>query len=146
MMLMIPAGYEKATADTRPDFKAMNEMGKYNETLQKAGVLLALDGLHPPPAGVRLKFSAGKPTITDGPFAEAKEMIGGFWILQVKSKEEAVEWASRCPANDGDTIEVRQVFEMSDFSPEVWEAAVKEDVPWLDKEEKDAISEHLQNG
>ena len=124
MMLMIPKGYEKAAADRRPDAKAVAAMSKYNETLTKAGVLLALDGLHPSQKGARLYFSGGKkPKVTDGPFAEAKELLGGYWIINVKSKEEAVEWASRCPAADGDTIEVRQVFEMSDFPPDVREAA-----------------------
>jgi hypothetical protein len=115
MMLMIPKGYANAGADFRPDAKLVATMGKYNESLTKAGVLLALDGLHPSQKGARVKFSGGKGTATDGPFAEAKELLGGYWMIQVKSKEEAVEWALRCPAQDGDTIEVRQVFEESDF-------------------------------
>jgi len=86
-------------------------------------VLLALDGLHPPSMGTRVSFSRGKPRVTDGPFAEAKEVIGGYWLIQVKSKAEAVQWASRCPAGDGDVIEVRQVQEMSDFPPDVQKAA-----------------------
>ena len=90
-------------------------MGKYNEELTKAGIVLALDGLHPSQKGARIKFSGGKGTATDGPFAEAKELLGGYWMIQVKSKEEAVAWALRCPAQDGDVIEVRQVFEVSDF-------------------------------
>jgi hypothetical protein len=98
-------------------------MTKYNEALTKAGVLLALDGLHPPSVGTRVSFSGGKPRVTDGPFAEAKEVIGGYWLIQVKSKAEAVQWASRCPAGDGDVIEVRQVQEMSDFPPDVQKAA-----------------------
>jgi hypothetical protein len=123
MMLMIPKGYEKAAPGTTPDdAKAVAAMMKYNESLQKAGVLLALDGLHPPSAGARVSFSGGKPKVTDGPFPEAKEVIGGYWIIQVKSKEEAVEWASRCPASDNEVIEIRQVFEMSDFPPDVQEA------------------------
>ena len=89
-------------------------MTKYNETLQKAGVLVALNGLHPPSMGVRVAFSGGKPTVTDGPFAETKEAVGGFWMIQVKSKEEAVDWASRCPARDNEVIEVRQVMEFSE--------------------------------
>src|SRR6202034_323002 len=113
MMLMIPKGYEKAEPGAMPDPKAVAAMMSYNETLQKAGVLLALDGLHPPSAGVRVSFSGGKPTITDGPFAEAKEVVGGYWMIQVKSKEEAIEWASRCPAPNDETIEIRQVYEMS---------------------------------
>jgi hypothetical protein len=115
MMLMIPKGYEKAAPGTLPDPKAMAAMMKYNESLQKAGILLGLDGLHPPSAGTRVSFSAGKPSVTDGPFAEAKEALGGYWMIQVRSREEAVEWASRCPASDNEVIEIRQVFEMSDF-------------------------------
>lgn len=125
MMLMIPKGYEKAAPGTMPDAKAVAEMMKYNESLQKAGVLLALDGLHPPSAGVRVSFSGGKPTVTDGPFAEAKEVIGGYWMIQVKSKAEAIEWASRCPASDNETIEIRQVHEFSEFPSDVQEAAAK---------------------
>ncbi|HET8998967.1 MAG TPA: YciI family protein [bacterium] len=123
MMLMIPKGYEKAEPGTTPDPKAVAAMMKYNESLQKAGVLLALDGLHPPSTGSRVRFSGGKPTVTDGPFTETKETLGGYWMIQVKSKEEAVEWASRCPASDNEVIEVRQVFEMSDFPADVQEAA-----------------------
>lgn len=123
MMLMIPKGYEKAAPGTMPDAKAVSAMMKYNESLQKAGVLLALDGLHPPSMGARVSFSGGKPKVTDGPFAEAKEVLGGYWMIQVKSKEDAVEWASRCPASDNEVIEVRQVQEFSDFPPDVQEAA-----------------------
>ena len=97
-------------------------MMKYNETLQKAGVLLALDGLHPPSMGARITFPGGKAKVTDGPFAEAKEVLGGYWMIQVKSKEEAIEWASRCPAGENETIEIRQVQEMADFPPDVKEA------------------------
>ncbi len=97
MMLMIPKGYETAAPGAMPDAKAVAAMMKYNESLQKAGVLLALDGLHPPSMGARVSFSGGKPKVTDGPFAEAKEVLGGYWMIQVKSKEEAIEWASRCP-------------------------------------------------
>ncbi len=125
MMLMIPKGYEKAEPGAMPDPKAVSAMMKYDETLQMAGVLLALDGLHPPSAGARVSFSGGKPKVTDGPFAEAKEVIGGYWMIQVKSKDEAVAWASRCPASDGDVIEVRQVHEFSEFPPDVQEAAAK---------------------
>ena len=123
MMLMIPKGYEKAAPGAMPDAKAVAAMMKYNESLQKAGVLLALDGLHPPSMGARVSFSGGKPRVTDGPFAEAKEVLGGYWMIQVKSKAEAVEWASRCPASDNEVIEVRQVQEMSDFPPDVKQAA-----------------------
>jgi hypothetical protein len=124
MLLMIPKGYESAAPGTVPDdVKAVEAMMKYNESLQKAGVLLALDGLHPPSMGARVSFSGGKPKVTDGPFAEAKEVLGGYWVIQVKSKEEAVEWASRCPAGDDEVIEVRQVQEVSDFPPDVQRAA-----------------------
>ncbi len=123
MMLMIPGGYEKAAPGTMPDPKAVAAMMKYNESLQKAGVLLTLDGLHPPSMGARVTFSGGKPKVLDGPFAEAKEVLGGYWMIQVKSKEEAVEWAKRCPASDNEVIEVRQVQEFSDFPPDVQKAA-----------------------
>jgi len=125
MMLMIPKGYEKAEPGATPDAKAVAAMMKYNESLQKAGVLLALDGLHPPSAGSRVSFPGGKPTVTDGPFTETKETLGGYWMIQVKSKDEAVEWASRCPASDNAVIEVRQVFEMSEFPADVQKAAGK---------------------
>src|SRR3954468_20350031 len=119
MMLMIPKGYETAAPGTMPDAKAVEAMMKYNEALQKAGVLVALDGLHPPSSGARVSFKGGKPTVTDGPFAEAKEVVGGYWMIQVKSKDEAIEWAKRCPGSDNETIEIRQVFEMADFPPDV---------------------------
>jgi len=123
MMLMIPKGYEKAEAGAMPSEEMVAKMTKYNQALTKAGVLIALDGLHPASNGARVSFSGGKPRVTDGPFTEAKELLGGYWMIQVKSKQEAVEWASRCPAQDGDVIEVRQVQEMSDFPPEVQKAA-----------------------
>jgi hypothetical protein len=123
MMLMIPKGYEKAAPGAMPDADAVAAMMKYNESLQKAGVLLALDGLHPPSMGARVSFSRGKPKVTDGPFSEAKEVLGGYWMIQVRSKEEAVEWASRCPASDNEIIEVRQVQEFSDFPADVQQAA-----------------------
>ena len=123
MMLMIPRGYESATPGTMPDAEAVASMMKYNESLQKAGVLLALDGLHPPSMGARVSFPGGKPQVVDGPFAEAKEVLGGYWMIQVKSKEEAIAWASRCPASDNEVIEVRQVQELSDFPAEVQQAA-----------------------
>src|SRR5205085_6724067 len=123
MMLMIPRGYETAAPGTMPDAKGVEAMMKYNEDLQKAGVLLALDGLHPPSMGARVSFEGGKPRVTDGPFAEAKEVLGGYWMIQVKSREEAIEWASRCPASGNEVIEVRQVQEFSDFPADVKEAA-----------------------
>jgi hypothetical protein len=123
MMLVIPKGYETAQPGTMPEAKAVEAMMKYNESLQKAGVLLALDGLHPPSMGARVSFQGGKPKVTDGPFIEAKEVLGGYWMIQVKSKEEAIEWASRCPMGDNEIIEIRQVQEMADFPADVQEAA-----------------------
>jgi hypothetical protein len=123
MMLMIPKGYEQAEPGAVPSAEAVAAMMKYNEALQKAGILLALDGLHPPSMGVRVSFEDGKPRVTDGPFAEAKEVLGGYWMIQVGSKEEAVEWAKRCPGSPNEVIEVRQVQEMEDFPADVQEAA-----------------------
>lgn len=123
MMLMIPKGYETAEPGAMPAAEAVVAMMKYNESLQKAGVLLALDGLHPPSMGARVTFEGGKPKVTDGPFSEAKEVLGGYWMIQVKSKEEAVEWASRCPASGDEIIEVRQVQEFADFPADIQEAA-----------------------
>lgn len=124
MMLMIPEVYSKPVApDFQPDPQAIKQMGKYNDSLTKAGVLLSLNGLQPPAAGARVSFAGGKPKVMDGPFAEAKEVLGGYWILEVKSKEEAVEWARRCPAGPGDVIEIRPIFEAGDFQPEFREAA-----------------------
>ena len=123
MMLVIPKGYEKASPDTMPDADQVAEMMKYNESLAKAGVLLNLDGLLPPSAGVRVSFAAGKPKVTDGPFAEAKECVGGYWMIQVKSREEAIEWAKRAPMSDNEIIEVRQVQEMDDFPADIRAAA-----------------------
>jgi len=119
MMLMIPRGYEKANPEMIPDVKAMEAMAKFNEALSKAGVLIALDGLHPPSAGVRVSFAEGKPKVTAGPFPETREALGGYWMIQVRSKEEAVGWAARCPAAEGDVIEVRQVQEIMEFPSEV---------------------------
>lgn len=123
MLLMIPKGYENAAPGTVPDARAVEAMTQYNKALQEAGVLLALDGLHPPSMGARVTFSGGKPTVTNGPFAEAKEVLGGYWMIDVKSKDEAVAWAWRCPAADNEIIEVRQVQELSDFPAEVQKAA-----------------------
>jgi len=123
MMLMIPKGYEGAKPGTMPDANAVAAMMKYNESLQKAGVLLALDGLHPPSMGARVSFRGGKAKVTDGPFAEVKEVVGGYWMIQVKSKEEAIQWASRCPGSENEVIEIRQVQEMSEFPADVKKAA-----------------------
>lgn len=123
MMLMIPKGYENAAPDAMPSVDAVAAMMKYNESLKKAGVLLALDGLHPPSAGARVSFADGKPKVVDGPFAEVKEVLGGYWMIQVRSREEAIEWAKRCPASPNEVIEIRQVQEMADFPPDVQNAA-----------------------
>jgi hypothetical protein len=123
MMLMIPKGYETAVPGTMPDVKAVEDMMKYNEELQKAGVLVALDGLHPPSMGARVSFSKRKPMVTDGPFAEAKEVLGGYWMIRVNSRAEAIEWAKKCPAGDNEIIEIRQVQEMEDFPADVQKAA-----------------------
>jgi len=123
MLLVIPRGYETAPTDAAPDAKAVEQMMKFNEDLAKAGVLLALDGLTPPSAGVRVSYKGGRATATDGPFAEAKECVGGYWMIQVKSQDEAVEWAKRAPMGDNEIIEVRRVQEMADFPPDVQAAA-----------------------
>jgi hypothetical protein len=123
MMLMIPKGYESAAPDAVPSAEAVSAMMKYNQALKAAGVLIALDGLLPPSAGARVSFAGGKPLVTDGPFIEAKEVIGGYWMIDVKSREEAIAWASRCPASSNETIEIRQVHEMSDFPADVQAAA-----------------------
>ena len=123
MMLMIPGGYASAAPNAMPSAEAVAAMMKYNEELKKAGVLLALDGLHPPASGARVSFKGGKPTVTDGPFAEVKEVLGGYWMIDVRSRDEAIEWARRCPASSDDVIEVRRVHEMSEFPEDVQKAA-----------------------
>jgi hypothetical protein len=123
MMLMIPSGYEKAPAGTAPPAEAVSAMMKYNEALKEAGVLITLDGLHPPSMGARVSFAGGKPLATDGPFAEAKEVLGGYWMIDVTSRDEAIAWAKRCPASSNEVIEIRQVHEMADFPPDVQKAA-----------------------
>jgi hypothetical protein len=123
MMLVIPKGYENAAPGTLPPAELVEKMSKYNDSLTKAGVLLGLDGLHPASAGARVSFSGGKAKATDGPFAEAKEVLGGYWMIQVKSKEEAIQWASRCPGGENEVIEVRQVQEFADFPDDVQKAA-----------------------
>jgi hypothetical protein len=123
MMLMIPAGYAAAAAGTMPSAEAVAAMMKYNEALREAGVLITLDGLHPPSMGAGVSFPGGKPVVTDGPFAEAKEVLGGYWMIDVTCREEAIAWAKRCPASGNEVIEIRQVQEMSEFPPDVQEAA-----------------------
>ena len=133
MMFMIPPEYQasapadkKAGKDFAPPAEAVEAMTRYNEELAKAGVLLSLDGLHPLLKGARIKFHGGKQIVTDGPYIEAKEVIGGYWILNVKSKEEAVEWARKCPAvkvDSGAALEVRQVYEVAEFSKDLQKIA-----------------------
>ncbi len=129
LMMMIPHVYqpdipaaERAGENFAPPAEAVSKMMKYNEELSKAGALLSLDGLHPLAKGARVSFKGGNAKVTDGPYIESKEVLGGIWIIQVKSKEEAVEWAQRVPAEVGDVIEIRQIFEMSDFPDDVKKA------------------------
>lgn len=119
MMLMIPKGYEAAEPGTMPEADAVAAMMKYNEALQEAGVLRSLDGLHPPSMGARVSCAGGKPLVTDGPFIETNEVLGGYWMIEVASKDEAVQWAMRCPAGENEVIEVRQVQEFEDFPEDV---------------------------
>lgn len=123
MMLMIPKGYESAAPGAIPDAKAVEKMAKYNKSMQEAGVLLSLDGLHPPSAGARVTFFQGKPEVVNGPFPGVNESLGGYWMIKVASMEEAISWAKRCPASHHETIEVRQVQEVSDFPEDVQRAA-----------------------
>jgi hypothetical protein len=132
MLFMIPNGYRNADPAAMPPADLVAKMMEFNESLVKAGVLLSLDGLRPQSTATRLSFTGGRATITDGPFAEAKETVGGYWLLQCSSQEEAVQWASRCPAQDGDVIEVRQVQEMSDFPPDAY-AGVSEELKAVGK-------------
>ncbi|MFB6458231.1 YciI family protein [Bradyrhizobium tunisiense] len=123
MMLMIPLGYETAPPDVQLDPERVAAMMRYNEALKDAGVLITLDGLHPPSMGARVSFATGKPIVTDGPFAEAKEVLGGYWMIEVASRAEAIAWARQCPASPNEIIEIRQVQEISDFPPDVQAAA-----------------------
>ena len=126
MALMIPGVYQggkKVDPKFVPDAEKMKRMGQFNEELKKAVTLISLDGLQPITKGARLAFSKGSVKVTDGPFVEAKEVLGGYWMLEAKSKEEVVNWMKKCPADDGDVIEIRQVFEMSDFPIQVQEEA-----------------------
>ncbi|MBI4547524.1 MAG: YciI family protein [Ignavibacteriae bacterium] len=147
MMFMIPPEYQpnapagkKAEEGFAPSAEVVAEMMKYNEELAKAGVLISLDGLHPLLKGARVTFKGGKTTVTDGPFIEAKEVVGGYWMIDVKSKEEAVEWAKRCPAvkaDSGAVIEVRQVFEVSEFPEDVRKAVENQTLQeQLDKQKR----------
>jgi len=123
MLLVIPKVYENAGADFNPPADLVEKMSKFNRSMTQAGVLLELNGLRPPAAGARVKFGGAKTTVIDGPFAEAKECVGGYWMIQVKSQAEAIEWARRAPMLDGDVIEVRRVQEMEDFPEDVRKAS-----------------------
>jgi hypothetical protein len=119
MMLMIPnvyRGNKKLEPGFVPDPKKLEEMGRFNEELGKAVNILSLNGLHPLSAGARVSFGKGMPMVTDGPFIEAKEVLGGYWLVEADSQEELVKWAERCPADEGDVIEIRQVFDLEDFA------------------------------
>lgn len=119
MRFMIVVKADKnSEAGAMPDEKLLGAMGQYNEELVKAGIMLAGEGLHPTSKGARVRFSGDKRTVTDGPFSETKELIAGFWLWQVKSKEEAIEWLKRAPFGDGAEVEIRQVFEADDFGAE----------------------------
>ena len=125
MLLVIPRVYQDVAADPNfaPPADLVAKMTKFNDSLSQAGVLLGLDGLTPPAKAARVHFGGGKPRVSDGPFAEAKELVGGYWILQVRTREEALEWAKRAPMLDGDVIEVRQIQELEDFPEDVQRAA-----------------------
>jgi hypothetical protein len=118
MMLMIPNVYRdnKSDPDFRPDPQEIEKMGRFNEELGKAVKILSLNGLHPLKSGARVSFEKGKPTVTDGPFIETKEVLGGYWMVEANSKEELVKWAQLCPAEEGDIIEIRQIFGEADFA------------------------------
>jgi hypothetical protein len=119
MMLMIPnvyRGNRKLDPGFVPDPKKVAEMGRFNEEMSKAVKILSLNGLHPLSTGARVSFTKGKATVTDGPFIETKDVLGGYWLIEAKSKEEVVKWAERCPADEGDVIEIRQIFEVEDFA------------------------------
>jgi hypothetical protein len=134
-MILVKAD-KNSEAGVLPSKELVAAMGKFNEEMASAGVMLAADGLHPSSKGARIKFSAGKRTVTDGPFTETKELLAGFWMIQVKSREEAIEWAARAPFGEGEEIELRQVFEASDFPPDILapEDAAREQA-WRDEQQ-----------
>ena len=117
-VMVIVKGNRDSEAGVLPNQQLLAAMGKYNEELVKAGVMLAGEGLHPSSKGKRVRFSGGKHTVTDGPFAETKELIAGFWLWQVRSMDEAVEWLKKAPFEEGEELEIRRVFEAEDFGPE----------------------------
>jgi hypothetical protein len=118
LMLMIPNVYrdnKPLDSGFKPDLEKLEEMGRFNEELGKSVKVLSLNGLHPLRTGARVSFGKGKPVVTDGPYIEAKEVLGGYWMVEANSKEELVAWAQRCPAEEGDVIEIRQIFDLADF-------------------------------
>lgn len=123
MMLVIPQGYESAAPGTLPEAEAVEKMMVYNRELEAAGIVRDANGLHPPAEGVRVKLGDGEPTVTDGPFSESKECIGGYWIIEVASKAEAIAWARKVPAVEPMQIELRQIQEASEWPDDVREAA-----------------------
>lgn len=130
MMLMIPGGYQGAEGQQlNPEFtppqEMVDKMMKFNEDLSKSGALLSGDGLHHPSTGARVSYSGGKPLVTDGPFPETKEVLGGYWIIRTSSREEAIEWAKKVPAEENDVVEVRQIFDMEDY-PENIQVAIRD--------------------
>jgi hypothetical protein len=124
--MVIVKANKDSEAGKLPTEAELLQMGTFNEQLIKAGVMLAGDGLHPTSKGARIKFGGAKPAVTDGPFAEAKELIAGYWIVQMKSKAECIEWFTRCPMQAGDEIEIRQLFEAADFAPQISSDAGKQ--------------------
>ncbi|HKU09206.1 MAG TPA: YciI family protein [Bradyrhizobium sp.] len=123
MMLMIPLGFETAPPDVKLDPERMAAMMRYNGELRDAGVLITLDGLHPQSMGSRVSFATGEPVVTDGPFTESKEVLGGYWMIEVNSRAEAIEWAKKCPASANEIIEIRQVHEVTDYPEEIQQVA-----------------------
>lgn len=141
MMLMIPGVYQgkagrKVRGDFTPSAEDVEKMMKYNEQLAKAGALISLEGFHPPATAARVSFKGGRPAVTDGPFADSKEVLGGYWMIQVKSRQEAIDWARRVPAQEGDIVEVRQVFESEDFPEDVRKAAESSTVKRAEEKHK----------
>jgi hypothetical protein len=134
-MMLVKASKE-SEAGVLPSKALITAMGRFNEEMAKAGVMLAGEGLHPSSTGARITYSGSKRTVTDGPFAETKELLAGFWMIQVSSKADAISWASRVPFTDGETLEVRQVFEASDFPTEVF--------PPEEQAREQALREELQ--
>ena len=125
LMMMIPRGYQPSTPEAErvgegfePKLEDLEPMGRFNDDLAKAGLLIEVEGLRPIAMGARVAFAKGKATVLDGPFIESKEVIGGYWIIEAGSKQEVVEWAQRCPAQDGDVLEIRPIWTLSDSSPD----------------------------